>query len=96
MASKLVSGVEKPGAKRVSFQECLRKVSRKCQDGISLLVKGKEPKVPKSPSLQHNRGFLYKYQISPSNLPNKYYGRTMMRSFYFRGGGATAVAMRQL
>ena len=39
---------------------------------------------------------MFKYQISLSNLPNKYYGRTMMRSFYFRGGRATAVAMRQL
>ena len=36
------------------------------------------------------------YQISLSKLPNKYYGRTMKRSFYFRGGRATAVAMRQL
>ena len=38
---------------------------------------------------------MNEYQISLGNLPNKYYGRTM-RSFYFRGGRATAVAMRQL
>ena len=37
-----------------------------------------------------------KYQISLSKLPKKYYGRTIERSFYFRGGRATAVAMRQL
>ena len=37
-----------------------------------------------------------KYQISLSKLPNKYYGRTMKRSFYFRGGRAMAVAIRQL
>ena len=36
------------------------------------------------------------YQISLSNLPNKYYGRTMMCSFYFCRGRATTVAMRQL
>ena len=36
------------------------------------------------------------YQISLSKLPNKYNGRTMMRSFYFCGGRATAIAMRQL
>ena len=38
----------------------------------------------------------YQYLISLSKLPKKYYGRTMMRSFYFRGGRVTAVAMRQL
>ena len=58
MALRLALDVKKPGMKRVSFQEYLRKVSQKCQDGISLLVKVREPKVPKFPSLHSNQVFI--------------------------------------
>ena len=58
LASGLALDIEKTGAKCMSFQECLRKVSQKCQDGISLLVKGKESKVPKSPGLNPKQVFL--------------------------------------
>ena len=58
MALRLALNIKKPDAKHASFHECLRKVSQKCQDGISLLVKGKEPEVPKSPSIHPNQVFL--------------------------------------
>ena len=58
VASNLALDVEKPDAKCVSFQECTKKVSQKYQDGISMLIKGKELQVPKSPCLYPDHVFL--------------------------------------
>ena len=46
VASRLALDVKLPHTKHVSFQEYISKVSQKFQNGISLLVKGKNPKSP--------------------------------------------------
>ena len=58
VALKLALDIEKPDTKHVNFQECIKGVSQKSQDGISMLIKGKEPQVFKSPYLYHGRVFL--------------------------------------
>ena len=48
VASKLALDINKPDTICVTFQECIKRVSQKFQDGISMLIIGKEPQVPMS------------------------------------------------